>query len=409
MEECVLKILYYDCFAGISGDMHLGAMIDLGVDPAFLSAELAKLALESYELKINRDQRRGLWGTRVEVSPAPGEPAAEKDHVQHTAFKDIVRLIEKSPLSDRVKKRSLGIFQIIAEAEAKIHNHAIDEVRFHEVGAADSIVDIVGAAICLEYFDADRIFSSPVQVGGGYVKCAHGTLPVPAPATSEILKGIPTRSGLVPFETTTPTGAAILAATVDQFVENMSFVPRKIGYGIGNRDTEVPNVLRVFLGEMEPESDGRDVEVNEACLMECNIDDMNPEMYEGVMEELFKKGALDVFLTPIIMKKSRPAVKISVICDDRCRQELEDVLWRQTTTFGLRVNRIVKRMLRRDSSAVQTAYGPVSMKNAYLRGERIKRKPEYEDCRGLAKKHGVPIKTIYDSLAAGDDVPESKS
>lgn len=403
------KILYYDCFAGISGDMHLGAMIDLGVDPAFLSAELSKLALEGYELKINRDQRRGLWGTRVEVSLAPEQSGAEKDHVQHTAFKDIVGLIEKSPLSDRVKKRSLRIFQIIAEAEAKIHNHAVDEVRFHEVGAVDSIVDIVGAAICLEYLHVDRILSSPVQVGGGYVTCLHGVLPVPAPATAEILKGIPIRSGLVPFETTTPTGAAILAATVDRFTENMNFVPRGIGYGMGQRDTEVPNVLRVFLGEMEADSDGREVEANDAYLLECNIDDMNPEMYEGVMENLFEKGALDVFLTPIVMKKSRPAVKISVICYDRCRQDLEEVLWQQTTTFGLRVHRIMKRMLKRDISEIQTAYGPISIKNAYLQGKRIKRKPEYEDCKRLAKEHGVSIKTIYDSLPAGDDIPESKS
>ena len=282
-------------------------------------------------------------------------------------------------------------------------------MRFHEVGAIDSIVDIVGAAICLEYFDVDQIFSSPVQVGGGYVQCAHGVLPVPAPATVEILKEIPIRSGLVPFEATTPTGAAILAATVDRFVGTMDFIPRSIGYGVGRRDTEVPNVLRVFLGEMENDFSDQDVDVNEACLMECNIDDMNPEMYEGVMKNLFEKGALDVFLTPIIMKKSRPAVKISVICDDRRRHDLEEVLWNETTTLGLRVNRIVKRMLRRDNSDVQTAYGPVSMKNAYLRGKRIKRKPEYEDCKRLAKEHSVPIKTIYDSLAAGDDVPESKS
>ena len=404
-----MKILYYDCFAGISGDMHLGAMIDLGLDPVFLSAELKKLDLKGYTLQVGRDQRRGIFGTRIEVVLASPEPQKETNHVGHRAFKDIVALIEESALTDTVKKRSLNIFWKIAGAEAKVHGHPIEDVRFHEVGAIDSIVDIVGAAICLEYFDVDQIFSSPVQVGGGYVQCAHGVLPVPAPATVEILKEIPIRSGLVPFEATTPTGAAILAATVDRFVGTMDFIPRSIGYGVGRRDTEVPNVLRVFLGEMENDFSDQDVDVNEACLMECNIDDMNPEMYEGVMKNLFEKGALDVFLTPIIMKKSRPAVKISVICDDRRRHDLEEVLWNETTTLGLRVNRIVKRMLRRDNSDVQTAYGPVSMKNAYLRGKRIKRKPEYEDCKRLAKEHGVPIKTIYDSLAAGDDVPESKS
>ncbi len=404
-----MKILYYDCFAGISGDMNLGAMIDLGVHPSFLSTELKKLNLDGYNLQVSRDQRRGIFGTRVDVVLASPGHVPETKHNQHTAFKDIVTLIEGSALSSRVKRWSLDIFRLIAEAEAKIHGHPIAEVRFHEVGAVDSIIDIVGAAICLEYLNIDQIFSSPVQVGGGYVKCAHGMLPVPAPATAEILKGIPIHSGLVPFETTTPTGAAILAATVNRFVESMNFIPRGIGYGIGQRDTEIPNVLRVFQGEMEGDWDDRDIEVNEACLLECNIDDMNPEMYEGVMENLFEKGALDVFLTPIIMKKSRPAVKISIICDDRHRHNLEEVLWNETTTLGLRVNRIVKRMLRRDSSDVQTAYGPVSMKNAYLRGERIKRKPEYEDCKRLAKEHGVPIKTIYDSLASADKSSESKS
>ncbi|NLN60464.1 MAG: nickel pincer cofactor biosynthesis protein LarC [Deltaproteobacteria bacterium] len=400
-----MKILYYDCFSGISGDMNLGAMIDLGVDPAFLSAELEKLALKGYELKISRDQRRGIWGTRAEVILEAGEAAAETGHVPHTAFRDIAALIEKSPLSPRVKKRSLDIFQIIAEAEAKIHGCLVGDVHFHEVGALDSIIDIVGAAICLESLDIDRVLSSPVQVGGGYVRCAHGLLPVPAPATAEILKGIPVRLGLVPFETTTPTGAAILAVTVARFVGSMDFIPRRVGYGIGQRDTEVPNVLRLFLGEMQEDLDGEDLEVTGAWLMECNIDDMNPEMYEGVMETLFEKGALDVFLTPLIMKKSRPAAKISVICDDRCRRELEEVLWRQTTTFGVRVNRIVKRMLKRDVSQTQTPYGPVSMKNGYLRGERIRRKPEYEDCKRLAKEHGVGVRTIYEALAAAEEPP----
>ncbi len=397
-----MRILYYDCFAGISGDMNLGAMIDLGVDPAFLSTELGKLPLGGYTLQAGREHRRGIWGTRIEVTLEPEVSTAPELPGRHRNFRDIVNLIENSALDGAAKKRSLEMFQIIARAEAKIHQHPLDKVHFHEVGAVDSIVDIVGAAICLEYFGVDRILSSPVQVGGGCVKCAHGVLPVPAPATAEILKGVPIRSGLIPFEATTPTGAAILAAAVDRFSEGVDFVPEGIGYGIGYRDTEIPNVLRVFLGEMTEDSDDRDVEVSEACLIECNIDDMNPELYGGIMESLFEKGALDVFLTPIVMKKSRPAVKISVICDEGCRQALEDILWLQTTTFGLRMNRVMKRMLRRDLSEAETPYGRVSMKNAYLRGQRIKRKPEYEDCRRLAKEHGVSIKTIYDSLQNKD-------
>jgi pyridinium-3,5-bisthiocarboxylic acid mononucleotide nickel chelatase len=227
-------------------------------------------------------------------------------------------------------------------------------------------------------------------------------LPVPAPATAEILTGIPIRSGIVPFETTTPTGAAILAATAGRFADRVDFTPLKIGYGIGQRDTDVPNVLRVFLGEMDDEKQDLDVELKEACLMECNIDDMNPELYEGIVERLFEKGALDVYLTPVIMKKSRPAVKISILCDAEHRKGIEEVLWLQTSTFGLRVNKIEKLILRRDVSKVKTKYGVLSVKNAYLRGERIKWKLEYEDAKRLAKEKGVSIKAIYDSLLSED-------
>jgi hypothetical protein len=397
-----VKILYYDCFAGISGDMNLGAMIDLGVDPEYLREELRKLEIGSYEIQVKRDQRRGIFGMKVDVILPSGEgvPAAH-DH-EHRSFKDIAGLLEKSNVSDRVRKTSHNIFMKIARAEAKIHGHSIDEVHFHEVGAIDSIVDVVGAAICFEYLKVDEIISSPVQVGGGFVKCAHGMLPVPAPATAEILTGIPIKSGMVPFEATTPTGAAILAATVGRFTDNIHLTPLKIGYGIGQRDTDIPNVLRVFLAEMDDEAQNQDVEVKDACLMECNIDDMNPEMYEGIVERLFEKGALDVYLMPIIMKKSRPAVKISILCDADHRRGLEEVLWLQTSTFGLRVSRISKLLLKRDVSTVKTKYGDLSVKNAYLRGERIKWKLEYEDAKRLAREKGVSIKAIYDSLLSED-------
>ncbi len=397
-----MKLLYYDCFAGISGDMNLGAMIDLGVDPEVLRKELRKIEIGSYEIQVKRDQRRGIFGTKVDVILPSGEGAPAAHGHGHRSFKDIAGLIEKSNFSEGVKRTSHNIFMKIARAEAKIHGHSIDEVHFHEVGAIDSIVDVVGAAICFDYLKVDQILSSPVQVGGGFVKCAHGMLPVPAPATAEILTGIPIKSGIVPFETTTPTGAAILAATAGRFAEHVDFTPLKIGYGIGQRDTDVPNVLRVFLGEMDDEEQDLDVETKEACLMECNIDDMNPELYEGVVERLFEKGALDVYLTPIIMKKSRPAVKISILCDADHRRGLEEVLWLQTSTFGLRVNKISKLILRRDVSTVKTKYGDLCVKNAYLRGERIKWKLEYEDAKRLAQEKGVSIKAIYDSLLSGD-------
>jgi uncharacterized protein (TIGR00299 family) protein len=397
-----VKILYYDCFAGISGDMNLGAMIDLGVDAEYLKEELRKIEIGSYEIQVKRDQRRGIFGTKVDVVLPSGEGAPAAHGHGHRSFKDIAGLIKKSNFSDGVKSTSLAIFTKIARAEAKIHGHSIEEVHFHEVGAIDSIVDVVGAAICFEVLKVDKIIASPVQVGGGFVKCAHGMLPVPAPATAEILTGIPIRSGVVPFETTTPTGAAILAATAGRFVDRIDFTPLKIGYGIGQRDTDVPNVLRVFLGEMDDEQQDQDVEVKEACLMECNIDDMNPELYEGIVERLFEKGALDVYLTPIIMKKSRPAVKISILCDTDHRRGIEEVLWLHTSTFGLRVNRISKLILRRELSTVNTKYGTLSVKNAYLRGERIKLKLEYEDAKRLAKEKGVSIKAIYDSLLSED-------
>ena len=389
-----MKILYYDCFAGISGDMNLGALIDLGVDPERLRTELAKLHISDYRLSIERGLRKGISGTRIDVIV----PSGHHHGHSHTTFKDIRRLIEESELSDRVKATSLEIFLKLAQAEAKVHGHALDDVAFHEVGAVDSIVDIVGAAICLDILGVDRVLASPVQVGGGFVTCAHGTLPVPAPATVEILKGIPIKAGLVPFETTTPTGAAILAATVDQFIERLDFTPAAVGYGLGHRDTEIPNVLRVLIGEQTEVQSDSDLEVRGACMIETNIDDMSPETYDLILESLFAAGAQDVYLTPIIMKKSRPAVKISILCEAQRMPEIEEVLWLQTSTFGLRFHPVTKVMLRREFSEVVTKYGKISVKNAYWHGKRVRSKPEYEDCKKLAKAQGVTIRDILNSL-----------
>ncbi|MBN1663234.1 MAG: nickel pincer cofactor biosynthesis protein LarC [Deltaproteobacteria bacterium] len=394
-----MKILYYDCFSGISGDMNLGAMIDLGVDRNYLVSELQKLSIDHYDIRISKDQRKGITGTKVDVVVA-SEQEHHGHHAHHRTFKTIKGLIKKSSLSDKVKTVSTDIFTKLARAEARIHGCAIDDVHFHEVGAVDSIVDIVGAAICLEYLNVDKIFCSPVQVGGGFVKCAHGTFPVPAPATAELLKGIPVKSGLVPFETTTPTGAAILAATVSSFTENLHFTAGKVGYGIGHRDTDIPNVLRVYLGETDEATIASDVETGEALLMECNIDDMNPELYEDVIEQLFKSGAQDVFLTAIIMKKSRPGVKISVLCSEAVRKAIEEILLLQTSTLGLRTFRASKTMLKREFSKRSTRYGEITFKDAYYGGKKIKSKPEYEDCKRLAKEKGVSLREIYESLKA---------
>jgi uncharacterized protein (TIGR00299 family) protein len=395
-----MKILYYDCFAGISGDMNLGVMIDLGAAQDFLLHELKKLNIGDYEIKITRDKRKEITGTRVEVI-TNDKISGEGEHGGRT-FKDIAQIIKTSNLSVKVKDSSLKIFSRLAEAEGKIHGQVVNDVHFHEIGAVDSIIDIVGAAVCLDYLKPDRIISSPVELGGGFTHCAHGILPVPAPATTEILRGIPVKSGAVPYEATTPTGAAILAATVDSFTEKISFTPQNVGYGVGQRDSEIPNVLRAYMGEIQPQTsfnDADDMKKQGAILLECNIDDMNPEMYEDLMDALLAKGAYDVFLTPLIMKKSRPAIKISVICSEEMRQSVEDIFWRQTSTFGLRFQRVERSILNRDFSTLSTKFGDIAIKNGYLKGKRIKSKPEYEDCRRLAKINGVSVKELYDLLS----------
>lgn len=391
-----MKILYYDCFSGISGDMNLGAMLDLGVDPKYLLKELGKLSVGSYQLQVSQDKRGGITGTKVDVV-VPSKSAGH--HVHERTFSDIARLIKQSKLSANVKKVSLDIFTRLARAEAKIHGQKIEKVHFHEVGAIDSIVDIVGAAVSLDYLKVDQVISSPVQLGSGVIHCSHGTLPVPAPATAEVLQGIPVRTGLIPFEATTPTGAAIIASIASSFTEKLDFTPLKIGYGLGSKDSAVPNVLRLFLGETSAKSAKAANEENtEAVMIECNIDDMNPELYEPLMQLLFAAGASDVFFTPMIMKKSRPAITVSVLCDAGKQKAMENVLWLHSSTFGLRFYKVSKAMLKREIVKTKTPYGEVSVKKGYLNGRVIKAKPEYEDCRKLAKDNGVSIQDIYESI-----------
>jgi len=383
----VKRILYYDCFAGISGDMNLGALVDLGVDAAFLEAELGKLNIEGFRLAVESDIRKGISGTKVTV--VVENPENEK----HRHLSHIEELINKSSLSAAVKLKSLAIFMQVAEAEAKVHNISKEKVHFHEVGALDSIADIVGAAICQEYLEVEEIHASPVQLGGGFVKCAHGTMPVPAPATAEILAAIPVRSGLVNYEATTPTGAAILAATVDCFSENMELTIAKTGYGIGQRDGEIPNVLRVYLAESKNEQ-VHDVMEEEAVMLECNLDDMNPERYSHVMDLLFAAGAADVFLTPLVMKKSRPGHMLSVLCNHDTVGNMKEILFVETSSIGLREHTLKKSILRREIVVVPTLYGDVEVKRSYWNGRVVNEKPEFEQCRRLALEHGVTIEEI---------------
>jgi hypothetical protein len=394
-----MKILYYDCFAGISGDMNLGAMLDLGVDQKYLLKGLGKLPIDSYKIKIYKDKRGGITGTKVDVIVAPQKKTSSRQTLQKRTYRDITQMIKQSNLSAKVKKISLDIFTRLARAEGKIHGHKIEDVHFHEVGAIDSIIDIIGAAICLDYLNVDKVISSPIQLGSGIINCSHGTFPVPAPATAEILQGIPIKAGLVPFEATTPTGAAIIAVTAAYFTEKIDFTPQKIGYGLGSKDSTIPNVLRLFLGEISVNTEkADDPETGVAIIIECNIDDMNPELYDALMERLFLAGAHDVFLTPIIMKKSRPAVMVSVLCDVGKQTAIEEVLWLNSSTFGLRSYKVAKSMLRRETVKVKTKYGEITVKSGYLNGRIIKSKPEYEDCKRLAKENGVSIQDIYESI-----------
>ena len=394
-----MKILYYDCFAGISGDMNLGAMLDLGVDQKFLLEELSKVPVDSYKIKVHKDKRGGITGTKVDVIVPPQGKASSRHTQKKRTFRDIAGMIKQSNLSANVKKISLDIFTRLARAEGKIHGHKIENVHFHEIGAIDSIVDIVGAAICLDYLNVDKVISSPIQVGSGIINCSHGTFPVPAPATAEILMGIPMKTGLVPFEATTPTGAAIIAATATSFTEKIDFTPQKIGYGLGSKDSPIPNVLRLFLGEISANAEkADDPETGVAVIIECNIDDMNPELYDALIERLFADGAHDVFLTPIIMKKSRPALTVSVLCDVSQQKVIEEVFWLNSSTFGLRSYKVAKSMLRRETVKVKTKYGEITVKSGYLNERIIKFKPEYEDCKRLSKENGVSIQDIYESI-----------
>lgn len=392
-----MKVLYYDCFSGISGDMNLGAMIDLGVDKGYLIKELKKLSInEEFEIEIKKDERKGISGTKVDVILKENQYEEHHDshdeNHHHRSFKDIEKIINDSSLEKSVKIMSLSIFRKLAEAEGKIHGKDLYQVHFHEVGAVDSIVDIVGAAICFQYLNVDKILCSPVQLGGGFVKCAHGLIPVPAPAVSELLKGVPIKIGAVPFETTTPTGAAILKTMVSRFTEEKEFIIDKIGYGVGNRDTEIPNLLRIYLGRIEKKEK---FYFKEQCfILECNIDDMNPEMYEYVYEKLFSEGALDVFITSIIMKKGRPGVKLSVLCHKEKKEELKKVLFRETSTLGVRECSMVRDILKRDFSVVKTSYGDIRVKKAYVNDKDFKVKPEYEDCKKVALENDVPIRNV---------------
>jgi pyridinium-3,5-bisthiocarboxylic acid mononucleotide nickel chelatase len=383
-----MKVLCYDCFSGISGDMNLGAMIDLGVDKSFLINELNKLNLPGWELIEQKDQRHGIKGTKVTVKQTRHEHA-------HRHMADIEKIINDSALDAKTRDLSRKIFMKIAVAEAAVHGTTIDHVHFHEVGAVDSIIDVVGAAICFNALNVEGVHVSTVELGGGFVNCDHGKLPVPAPATAEIIKGIPVKKGGVDFEATTPTGAAILATLGTDFSQGFQVKIEKTAYGVGHKENPgVPNLLRVFLGETVAESGSG----HDAILLECNIDDMNPEFYDHVSDQLFKAGASDVFLTNIIMKKNRPGIVLNVICESELEEKLKHIVFTETTTLGIRVFPFRKETLVRKYETLTTAYGDLKVKISYYKGEEVSRKPEYDNCKKIAIESGIPLKKLYNEV-----------
>lgn len=382
-----MKALYLDCFAGISGNMFLGALLQAGVPLAYLEKELGKLPMsDEFKLEVNETSRNGIHALYVDVILLN----VKEHHHGHRRMADIRELLEKSALSMAVKQQALSIFEVIAAAEGKVHGKPAEEVAFHEVGAVDSIVDIVGAAICLDYLEVERIFVSRLTVGGGFVKCAHGLLPVPAPAVAELLMGWQTSKGSEEKELVTPTGAGIVRA-LGLYSESLpkGFVTECIGYGAGSHELNIPNVLRVYRGEYNGAVDSK------LAVIEVNIDDMNPQIYGYLYEKLLAAGALDVWTTPIFMKKNRPAQMLSVLVDEEKQNACVAIIFAETTSIGLRIMPVAQRLeASRHIAKVETKYGVVNCKVSAWEGKICSVSPEYEDCKALAVEKQVPLKVI---------------
>ncbi|MGE5618407.1 MAG: nickel pincer cofactor biosynthesis protein LarC [Sphingomonadaceae bacterium] len=374
---------YFDCYSGISGDMTLGALVDAGVDPEALKAEVAKLGLSGYELRFERVERGGISGTQAVVTLDPGVPQP------HRHLSDILAILDGSTLSPSVREKAKAIFQTLGEAEAKVHGVPVDHVHFHEVGAVDALVDVVGAAAGLELLGIEQAFASPLPTGKGMVKTAHGLLPVPAPATLEILSraAAPMRPLDVEAELVTPTGAAILA-TLARF-RQPEMKMRAVGYGFGTRQLPWANALRLWVGESAESREGW----QETSLIEANLDDMTPEALGFAMERLFSAGALDVYFTPIQMKKNRPAVMLSVIAPLDRERELASVVLRETTTLGVRIGRTGRLTAARRVETVATPLGPIRVKVKLFEG-RVDCAPEYEDCARIARERALPLHEV---------------
>ncbi len=377
-----MKIAYFDCFSGISGDMVLGAFLNLGLDIKSLKKQLKKLPVTGYTITARHEKRHFITGTSVRIKSTKKSP--------ERTFKDIKKLINISELSKRVKEISIAIFKTLAVAEAKVHGCKLEDVHFHEVGAIDSIVDIVGTSIGLEELAIEGVFASPLPAGSGWTKTSHGVMPVPAPATMELLKGMPVISTPVKNELTTPTGAAILKTLSRGFGTLPDMVIEATGYGVGRMDfRELPNLLRVVIGKS-------DKPAQQLIILETNIDDMNPQIYGYLIDNLLKYGALDAFLTPILMKKGRPAILLKVLCSNKYKKKLTDIILKETTTLGIRSYKVDRDCLERKEDVVSIHKGKIRVKISEKDGKPINIQPEYEDCRRIAKNIGMPLKEVME-------------
>jgi uncharacterized protein (TIGR00299 family) protein len=382
-----MRIAYFDCFAGASGDMILGALVDAGLEPDALKAQLAGLHLTHYDIQAQAVNKKGIGGSQVLV-------AVDQDHHHHHQrhLSDIQEIIEKSDLTPSVQQKSIQIFTRLAQAEAKVHRTNIENIHFHEVGAVDAIIDVVGAVSGLQLLKIEAVFCSPLHVGTGTVECAHGTLPVPAPATAELIKGLPVYSTGVAGELLTPTGAAILTTLATDFGPMPAMKIGTIGYGAGTAEPSIPNLLRVVIGEAAQEVAEYDME--QAAVIETNIDDMTPQIYDHLIQRLLQLGVLDVFLTRVQMKKNRPGTLVTVICPPDMVGEVSDMLMRETTTIGLRWRIDNRIKAQRVIKEIRTTYGTVRIKVARVGDKIMNISPEYEDCKRLAIERNVPLKDV---------------
>jgi len=379
-----MRVAYFDCNSGVSGDMFVASLLDAGLSFASLEKELKKLNIPDFSIDMKKVTRGSLTAIKFNI--------IDKTEPKERNINDVREIIESSELDDVVKSRAVEIFKTIAEAEATVHGDKIENIHFHEVGAIDSIVDILASVIGLDELGIEKCFSSRVHLGSGFTECQHGIIPLPSPATIEILKGVPVFSNNVKFEMTTPTGAAILKNYVEQFDYFPEMVIDKIGYGAGSRELSFPNVLRLIIGEMKQES----YESDRVTIIKTNIDDMNPQMYNNLMDDIFNLGALDICFNQVMMKKNRPGVELTVMSPNDKTDKILDKLFRETTTFGVRLQEVKRKKLKRNIIEVKTEYGRVKVKLGYIGEEIIKISPEYEDCLRLSRELKISISKIIE-------------